>query len=72
MLTKAETRLEKEATKSGVEDSINKIIDARRKLTADTMDVFISEEINARAYRAKADEHRKLLGVTDAQMKELF
>ena len=69
---KAETKLEKEATKLGIQDSIDKIKEVRRKETQDTMDVFISAEKNARAYRIKSDNYRELLGVTDSQMKELF
>jgi len=66
------TTLEKNACKQAREEVIKKRTEEKQKQYEMEMNSFIRYERDARDYRKRADEKRKLLGVTDAEMKELF
>lgn len=65
------TTLEKNACKKAREEVIKKKTEAKQKEYEREMDAFASNEKDARYYREKADEKRKVLGISSADMKEL-
>ena len=71
-MEKPKTKLEKKACAMAVEDAVKATIEAKKGEYEGAMIQFIDAEGRARKYRAEADELKEKLGITDAQMKELF
>lgn len=71
-MEKPKTELEKKALAKAKKEAIEKAIEAKQSRYDTSMRTFISLENNARMYTAQANDMRKLLNISDAEMKELF
>jgi hypothetical protein len=71
-MNKPETQMEKEACKQAINSEIQKVTDRKAEEYKMSFQNFLSHEKNARQYRAQADELKEKLGITAAQMKEIF
>lgn len=71
-IEKPETQLDITACKQAKEDVIKATIDAKKVAYNAAMKDFISYENAARDYRKRADELKEKLGITAAELKELF
>ena len=71
-MEKPKTKLEKDAVKEGKNRYIEDMMTQKANEAKRTMVEFVSVEREARRMRKRADILRDVLGVTDAEMKQIF
>ena len=71
-MEKPTTPLEKKACTEAIADVVKAEVEEKKRTYANGMQTFITEERLARKHRENADNLKTKLGVTPAQMKEIF